>query len=300
MGKNLLNTENLIVTCEALILTPQWRKVMACIGASEATAYQWRARSMADQKADLKEQSPFWILFRERWRYWHEAILYARLEALTRYESIIREECMSGVLEKIYDGKDVVWETDESLIAQYEGDAELARLMGVHDPFFRHDSSGARIAATRRILMPATLRAKVLEQISSYRQSATLDVNVRGHVVAEVGKAYLTRPQTPALPPPQEHPSITALRERAKLAPKNPRPDGQVQIFSAKESGPPERISNASEDFAQPALVRAEPQAEPPQPKPPAPDYSRKPSSGGIDKPGTGRGEPPPGGFKMQ
>jgi len=39
----LLNEQNLLTTLETAVVEPRWAKIMASIGASESTAFQWRA-----------------------------------------------------------------------------------------------------------------------------------------------------------------------------------------------------------------------------------------------------------------
>jgi hypothetical protein len=89
MAKNLFSIENMIAFCEASVITPEWKKAAHAIGGSEESIYKWRTKSMADEREGIKQKSKYWFSWREKFRYFHEHVHYARREAILRYESII-------------------------------------------------------------------------------------------------------------------------------------------------------------------------------------------------------------------
>ena len=202
----------------------------------------------------------------------------------------------------IIEGGKVQYEIDAKALADWQGDAELARTLGgLHDPFYRHDENGARIELRVRDRTSAALTIAALkaEYGDKWNVPEKIDVKKRSTDVVLVLGEKRGREQKPDTN--LERADIEELRRLAKLPPKHPRPTLPVDLGcgGSGRNDPPERINGIEEPTHNPEPRPALP---PPQPQSqPEISYARKRTNAldAVDR-ATGGGSStgmPPGGF---
>ena len=292
-----------------MVERPTWAVAMKCIGASERTAYEWRAKSIAAQKENDRS-SPFYIVWRDVFDFWHCHAGRARAENKISYEALVRDQAANGIEEKIY-GPDQkpVWRERPEYIGrsdQFIRDAEI--LSPDDDPTYyrlERDEHGHPIQLTRRVQIPAPLRKAVLSASHpDYRE--TLDISVE-----HSGTVHVAKPLERLASEPRADVSelrrlaaMTPAQRREQLGasafPKNPGTGLVVQANTGNARGD-NRSDHVREQqpIEPPPNPRAyqEPKLNPPNP--PRPSYA-KPAKSLDTGERLGRGEPAPGGFKVR
>jgi hypothetical protein len=272
-----LTTENLVKVLDALVTTPHWRKAMGVIRASEKLAFYWRAQSIKAAK-DNDTSSIFFLEFRGTFDFWHAHAGRARTENIILHEATVRDQSLNGIEEPIF-GPDQkpIWKEDPRFIGR--DDAYVRATLGMADfedvtPWHRleHDASGNPIQLTKRTQIPAPLRLRVLEQDRRYVERKEHDVKIEGEIAVAKPLQRL---------PGEERPDVARLRALAALPPEKRREQMGASGVPLDAHG--HRTMSVS--------------TLPPEPKP-QPSYARPPQN--LDTAGTGRGEPPPGGFKVR
>jgi hypothetical protein len=285
-----LNLENLIKTCETASLNAPYRAIMASIGASEDLCGHWRTRSIAAEREGDKS-SPFYFEWRVgQWSFWHRKIAQARVDYIEGYEAELRHEARFGRTEIVL-GPDqqVVYRLDPQLLGV--SDEDLKNLWG-RDHRYLLDEDGMPVPLTRQVFPPAPIRLRILEQDRRYLATQNVDVHHSGEVV------HTAQPLQRRVG--ENRPDVEALRALAKIPPKNPFPRDAHGNRTIPQLGAPrgdDRSDHVREQqpVAPPLQKHSEPPLNPPDA--PRPSYAKPTKS--LDQAGTGRGEPPPGGFKM-
>jgi hypothetical protein len=296
-----LSEKNLLKILDLLVGRPTWAVAMRSIGAAERQAYEWRAKSMAAEKANDKS-SPFYLIWRGAGDFWHNHAGRARSEQIISYEAIIRDQAANGV-------EEVVHGPDQKILyrerPEYIGrDDDYIRIVegldaGADVKWYRleHDDKGHPIPLTKRTQLPAPLRKAVLAQDPRYKE--TLGVSVEHSGVVQVSAALQRLASEP-------RPGFEELRQLALMSPEERRaklgasraPVNARGLVIAADLGVP-RGDNRPDDgdeIAKPPNPRM--YIEPPLNPPTRPAYAKPAQS--LDQASTGRGAPPPGGFKVR
>jgi len=272
-------TENLVKVLDALVATPHWRKAMMCIRASERTAFEWRAQCIKAMK-EKDTSSIFWIEWRGTWDWWANHAGRARTENIILHEAAIRDQSLNGIEEPVF-GPDQkpIYREDPRFIGR--NDDYVREVLGMADfedvtPWHRleHDAAGNPVQLTKRTQIPAPLRLRVLEQDRRYIERKEIDTHVTGEIVTAKPLQRL---------PGEERPDVARLRALAALPADKRREEMGASGVPLNAHG--QRTVSAG--------------TLPPEPRPvPRPSYARPMPN--LDTAGTGRGEPPPGGFKVR
>jgi hypothetical protein len=196
----------------------------------------------------------------------------------------------------VIEGGRVMYEIDHEAMALYEGDADIARLCGVHDPFYRHDENGARIPLRVRDRTSAALTIKALQAINpeQWDRPQQIDVTKKIQAVLTLGGE---KPQPSAMRMSMEE-RLAFIRAHPDRA--TAKPDlrvGPVYTGDGKSAAgdPPEHVSNQMGDDAAKPLP-----PEPPRALPPPVSYARPRPNNNLDRQDApNKGAPPPGGFKI-
>jgi hypothetical protein len=283
-----ITAENLVTVLNAVMIRPRWRPAMAAIGMSEQTAFKWMDKSRAAAR-EGDTSSPFYLQWSEKLDWWHHHIGRARNNNLIAYEAIVRDQAAFGIEVPMLDvqGRQI-WKEDPAKAGMT--DQELLDFYGTKDRLLR-DAKGDAIPQVRIEQVPATTRNLILQQIPNYRPDPP-STHVHNNTAVFVGGASpaiaaLRKP--PALPAPETD-MVRDLRAHLAKGVTNAKPDGPVEILGRPTGDKPDRVSHPSNETAVPDL-RDHPRAY--TVPAPAPDYSRKVSSGGIDQAGIGRGPDP-------
>jgi hypothetical protein len=271
-----LTTENLQRVLDACVANPNWKKAMGVLRASESLAFVWRAQSIKAQK-DGDTSSPFFIEWRGTWDYWHAHAGRARTENVILHEATIRDQSLNGVEEPVF-GPDQkpVWKERAEYIGRSDQFIRDAEILAPDDDVawyrLERDADGNPVQLTKRTQIPAPLRLAVLKQDKRYIEQIQHDVNVAGEITVAKPLQRL---------PGEVRPDVAKLRALASMT-----PDKRREQMGA--SGVP-LDAHGHRTMSVSTL--------PPEPKP-QPSYARQPQN--LDTAGTGRGEPPPGGFKVR
>lgn len=197
----------------------------------------------------------------------------------------------------VIEGGKIMYEVDHELIALYEGDADIARLCGVHDPFYKHDPlTGARIPLRVRDRTSAALTLKALAAVNpeQWDRPTQVDVTKKVQAVLTVGVHKPERSQSPL---EQDLRSRLAAIRAAKEGERITAPSHPVQVHGRGSDGPTERTSTPNSDDA--ARPLPPPRALPP-PQPQI-SYARQRPNNRLDREDApNHGAPPPGGFRVR
>ena len=272
-----LTTKNLQKLCDILVTRPSWRVAMGALGAAEATAFNWRSKSVK-AKEDNDTSSPFFFEWRGTYDYFHCHAGRARLENVMVHEATIREQSLNGVEEPIF-GPDQkpIWKERPEYIGRSDDYIRKAEgLMDIEDvAWFRlaHDADGNPIQLTKRTQIPAPLRLRVLEQDKRYIHREEHDVQVSGEITVAKPLQRLPGEERPAMAEIKRLAAMTPEERRAELGAAGRPMHGGLLV----------------------PIARGVPDA------PPRPSYARpaerpEPLDSGE---GVGRGDVPPGGMKV-
>ena len=197
----------------------------------------------------------------------------------------------------VLEGGREMYEVDHAAIALYEGDADIARLCGVHDPFYKHDENGARIPLRVRDRTSAALTLKALAAVNPEQWDRPQTLNVNKQTI----KAVLTLGERKGPQQQADSPMRMDLMQRLEQIRANPnrataKPTGRVDLGNGNRvaGDPVENVSNASDET---------PVAVPPprQLPPPTPQVSYARPDHRLDRQDApNKGEPPPGGFRVR
>lgn len=203
----------------------------------------------------------------------------------------------------VVEGGKIQYEIDHQAIADWQGDAELARTLGgLHDPFYQHDETGARIPLCVRDRTSAQLTIAALKAVDGERWNVEQKINVRKKstdVVLVLGEKREPKQRKPDNN--LERLDIDELRRLANLPPKNPYPSGPVDLGNGGSSlgDPVERINNRLGDDSSRPMTPTLPSPPQPQPQQPVVSYARRriDALDAVDRPGSN--PMPNGGFAM-
>jgi hypothetical protein len=281
---------------------------------SQATALAYGSRSKIgwvhvrnskkEKDADLPpDQCKYWVYdWPEKSEGHHLCDAYAMAVQIAKLD--FHMETLAEIRQStrpVLEGGRVMYEVDHELVALYEGDADVARLCGVHDPFFKHDPvTGARIPLRVRDRTSAALTLKALAVVDPERWDRPTEVNVtkRIQAVLTVGE----KPQSKQMTQGE-----MTLREKLEYIRANPnrpsaKPSGKVNLGDgARVAGDPvENVSNLMGDDSAKPLPPEPPRALPP-PQPPV-SYARpaRPNNNLDRQDAPNHGAPPPGGFRVR
>jgi hypothetical protein len=85
---------------------------------SPVTIFNWRAASARDEQADLKDGSPFWVLWMDQASYWHRHLVLARKLSILRIDERLRDLAINGTRELLFrQGGEPIWQVDPALAA---------------------------------------------------------------------------------------------------------------------------------------------------------------------------------------
>jgi hypothetical protein len=279
--------KNLIKVLDILVSHPTWATAMKSIGASERQAYEWRAKSIAAQRAN-DTSSQFYIQWRDAFDFWHSHCGRARTENKISYEAKVRDQASNGIEEPVF-GPDQkpVWKENPAYIGRPDSYVEFSEGCKPEEVAWHrleHDENGHPVQLTRRTQIPAPLRRAVLSAAHpDYRES--LDVNVE-----HSGTVHVAKPLARLASEPRA--GADELRRLAAMTPEHrreaigasPYPKDQRGLRTIPQLAPPNEPSDHPRERAEAA-------------PPPRPAYAKPIRS--LDSAGTGRGEPPPGGFRV-
>ncbi|MGH7716388.1 MAG: hypothetical protein ACREML_10385, partial [Vulcanimicrobiaceae bacterium] len=287
-------TEQILIDI-AELMASRASHVAVCevIGISVSLLYNWRARCVADQKANNKD-SPFLIPFRGERMWWTAACAYAREEFLCSGVSKIEQEMVHGI-EEIVRGSDqrILYRMDPMFIGRSDTFVEFYTGCDPSEVAWHrmlHDDQGRPIPETKVSQVPASLRAKFLEKADPTYQprthqtvDASLDVV---HVAKPLERVGHGRADLDAL---RELVSLSPAERRARIGAR-PYPVGAHGERQIPRLPPPD---DPADDQGR-GLRPAPPPYVPSQPTPPAeverPSYARPTRA--LDQSGTGRGTP--------
>jgi len=199
----------------------------------------------------------------------------------------------------VLEGGKEMYEIDHECIALYQGDADVARLCGVNDPFYKHDPvTGARVVLRVRDRTSAALTLKALAAVNPEQWDRPQQIDVNKRTI----KAVLTLGDRKG-PQQQNSPMRMDLMARLEQLRANPnrataKPSGRVDLGNGNRvaGDPVEKVSNASDET--PVAVPPEPPRALP---PPTPHVSYARPDHRLDRQDAPRkGEPPPGGFRVR
>lgn len=295
-----LCTETLEKFVELCVSNADYRSVCRACGISENTVYNWRARSIADAKAN-DTSSPFWITFRNVPMYFHNAVGAAREEFLISYTGKLLAQANDGIKEQVLDStQHPVYQEDPQFIGRSDewvmsftgctaDDVDWERL--------KKDADGHPVPLYRVQQLPAPIRLRILEAAESrFRATQNIDVTQTIEAVHVIKRPGADGPR----------PDIAALRkmleDRRASHPPGSKPsyphDGNGRYLPPNTGAP--RGDDRPDDGAElpkppnPRMYQ-EPELKPPTPQ--RPSYARPARS--LDQSGRGQGVPPNGGFKI-
>ena len=273
-------TDHIVKVLDALVATPHWRKAMWAIRASESLAFVWRSQSIKAAKDDDRS-SIFFVEWRGTWDYFHCHAGRARTENIILHEAAVRDQSLNGIEEPVF-GPDQrpIYKEDPRFIGR--DDDYVREVLGMADfedvtPWHRleHNADGNPVQLTKRTQIPAPLRLRVLEQDRRYIERKEIDAHVTGEIVTAKPLQRL---------PGEARPDVAKLRALAALPPAERREQMGASPHPLNEHG--HRTVSVS--------------TLPPEPRPvPAPPPYARPTQS-LDNAGVGRGEIPPGGFKVK
>jgi hypothetical protein len=294
-----LNERNLVLILNRLVDRPSWKKVMASIGASEATAFVWRAQSIKAAKENDRS-SIFFLEWRGTWDFWHNHAGRSRMENIITYEASIRDEALNGREVAVLgpDQKPVYRERPE-YIGRPDDFVMLSEGCEPSEvPFFRleRDAKGRPIPLTKLEFPPAPVRLRILEQDRRYVERKNLDVQHSGEVAVAKPLQRL---------PGEQRPDVEHLRRLAAMTPEQRRaalgasrvPTTLPQLSPAHHNDAPDDASRGMRPAPQGYTPPPAPAPEP-APEPPRPSYAR-PKERPYSEDHIGEGTPPPGGFRV-
>jgi hypothetical protein len=304
-GKKIghLTTENLVKVLDALVSTPNWKKAMARIGASEGLAFTWRARCVADMKAN-DTSSIFFLEYRGCMDWWVNFCGRCRTESVMLYESVVRDQALNGIQTAVL-GPDQkpIWQPnlrylhrDDDFIRLSEGldagaDVEWYR--------YEHDARGNPVPLLKTEQIPAPLRLRVLEQDTRYISRQEIDQHVQ---VTATAKPFERLPG-------ETRPDVTRLRQLAAMPPEERRKEigasGVALDVHGRRTMAVGTLPSARDDNL-PVIEKPSPFAAPYQPpeakqnppNAPRPSYARPTQRLDVGE-RLGRGEIPDGGVKV-
>jgi hypothetical protein len=187
----------LALVLDHLVHNPVMADAMRAIGHAPNTIFVWARRA--------KEGDPRFLL---RWPDaegpeidFAAGIVLARSMQAAVFEATLRRDCTSGTPRVLRTpAGDVVYEMDHRLIAEFEGDADVARRLGYDDPFYLHDQDGSRIPTVVYDQAPGALRQHLARSVlTGYNPSERVAVDNRHSGTLIVRKATN---QTPVSMPP--------------------------------------------------------------------------------------------------
>ena len=80
---------------------------------SPVTIFNWRAGSARDEQVDLKEASPFWVMWMDQASYWHRHLVLARKLSILRIDERLRDLAVNGTKEFLFrQGGEPIWQVD--------------------------------------------------------------------------------------------------------------------------------------------------------------------------------------------
>ena len=80
---------------------------------SPVTIFNWRAASARDEQADLKDASPFWVMWMDQASYWHRHLILARKLSILRIDERLRDLAVNGTKEFLFrQGGEPIWQVD--------------------------------------------------------------------------------------------------------------------------------------------------------------------------------------------
>ena len=137
-----------------------------------------------------------------------------------------------------------IWQHDAAAVAKYGDDAGAAELMeGLSDYPYAHDEQGRRIQAVRVEQVPATLRAKILEQIPSYipqqRHDVKVDARVHGAIRIGMREAPLKPPPQPVIDPQRIEELKRQAREALSATNRITKPTTPVTVYKPSDEPAP-------------------------------------------------------------
>ena len=284
-AKSHITGQNIVKVLDILVSRPTWAVAMrAACGASERTAYEWRAKSIAAAKANDRS-SPFYLEWRGAWDYFHCHAGRARAENKISYEALVRDQAAHGIEEAVLgpDQRPIYRERPEYIgrSDQFIRDAEiLASDDDVAWYRLEHDDKGHPIPLTKITQLPAPLRKAVLAASHpDYKES--LDVQVQHSGTVQISKPLERLASEPRA-------GEAELRRLASMSPEERRAFIHAEAEPTNSHGQATRPNVGDYEGEQPKLIA---------PNPPRPAYAKpvKP----LDQSGRGRGEVPSGGFKI-
>jgi hypothetical protein len=186
----LLCADALTTVLDALAQRSSWKLAAESVGGTEALMFQWLSKSrLAADRKDVA--SPFMTTWQDRTDWWHSLARSARAQSLIRLDGLVRSQCADGILELMFDGSGApVWATDPKIAsdAMSMEDWEWEATYGSRNrsDVFQRDATGALVQQQKLTQVPAVLKIKALEQISSYRPTTNLNVHQRSESVVRI------------------------------------------------------------------------------------------------------------------
>ncbi len=154
---------------------------------SPVTILNWRAASARDEQADLKDTSPFWVLWMDQASYWHRHLILARKLSILRIDERLRDLAVNGTKEFLFrQGGEPIWQVDPQLA----GDAlDPKRWQELHGDrpitdVYKRGANGELLQAYREVPPNPQLLIKAVSALlpEVYGERVQHDVTVGGVV----------------------------------------------------------------------------------------------------------------------
>lgn len=177
-----------------------------------------------------------------------DAVVLAQRAHHFNFESRLRRDVDVGTPRTLRtQGGEPVFELDYKLMAEWEGDADAARVLGgVHDPFYLHDENGARCPVIVYDAAPAALRQHVARSLlPGYNPSdhQIRDTRHSGRVLitGAVGKIAGPSYARPAVKPmsPLQRDLLGKLETIQRDGPIHPKPSAPIAVHGRPTSNDP-------------------------------------------------------------
>jgi len=154
---------------------------------SPVTIFNWRAASARDEQADLKDASPFWVLWMDQASYWHRHLILARKLSILRIDERLRDLAINGTKELLFrQGGEPIWQVDPALAADALDPKKWQERHGERPitDVFRRGPGGELLQACREVPPNAQMLIKAVSALlpEIYGERVQHDVTVGGVV----------------------------------------------------------------------------------------------------------------------
>jgi hypothetical protein len=296
------STENARRVLDRLCEHPSVNAAAKMLGGSSKLIWVWAHHSARDKANDVEgskyrisgwpdeDSEPMWF---------HEAVDLSRKIHALNLDADTRE-LLNGIERPVVENGAFCYAVDSKAIALFDNKRDAEDFGGYTDWPYLHNEDGSRVVLTIKEHVPAQLKIHALKSLMGSiwnpPERSETDVKHSGGVLVLHGNR--------AKPKASDTPLVQDLRSRLATIRANPdrataKPNAPVQIMGRGDGGPPEKVSQPSDDV-QPDLHNHPRAYTVPTPQPPKQEpvsYARPTRDlNAEDRP---RGQMPAGGFAM-